>query len=185
MSRLDYSELAEALSEGDVEKANELLKEVIPRLEKYLRVVMGASDPMARECVQQAFLDVYERIRMGNILDEKYIFGYLIKSCRNEYLHYTKRQHRFLYDSDSVQEHEQEPMQIESLMDKDRQRLLEECLDELDEESRDLITHYFKHPDATTKEVSRHFKISEANVRTKKSRITYKLHLCYKWKSSQ
>ncbi len=38
MSKVDYSELVDALVEGDHEKANELVKEVLPRLEKYLRV---------------------------------------------------------------------------------------------------------------------------------------------------
>ncbi|MEX0995078.1 MAG: sigma-70 family RNA polymerase sigma factor [Balneolaceae bacterium] len=185
MPRIDYSELVKALMEGDDEKANNIIKEVIPRLEKYLRIVMGANEPTARECVHQAFSDVYEQIRKDNIRNQKYIFGYLIKACRNEYLRYSSRQHKFLYDSDSFHEYEQPPRQIENLLNEERQRLLKECLKELNEESRKLITYFFKNPDATTKEVSEQFDISEANVRTRKYRITQKLHRCYKWKSAE
>ncbi|MEX0894262.1 MAG: sigma-70 family RNA polymerase sigma factor [Balneolaceae bacterium] len=185
MSKVDYSELVDALVDGDREKANELVKEIFPRLEKYLRVVMGADDISARECVQQAFVDVYDQIQMDNIRDHKYIFGYFIKACRNEYLRYSSRQHKFLFDSESIHEYEQQPQQIQNLLDEERQRLLRECIEELEEESRELIVYFFENPDATTKEASKHFNITGANVRTRKYRITQKLHRCYKWKSSE
>ena len=78
--RVDYSELVEALQKGNEAKASELLSEVIPRLEDYLQVVMSAEVNAAKECVQQAFLDVFEQIRRNNIKNNKYIFSYLINS---------------------------------------------------------------------------------------------------------
>lgn len=185
MPRVDYSELVDALQDGDESKAGELLEEVIPRLEDYLQVVMGADIRTARECVQQAFLDVFEQIRKDNIREDKYIFSYLIKACRHEYLRYKKHQHRFLYEDDSNSDNIQPAMQIKNLLDKEREKILRQCLDELDEKSRNLITHFMKEPDTTTKEASKLFKISEANVRTRKSRITSQLHECYKRKSKQ
>jgi len=181
--RVDYSELVDALLDGDELKAGELLEEVIPRLEEYLQVVMGANSKSAKECVHQAFLDVFEQIRKDNIRDQKFIFSYLIKASRHEYLRYKKHQHKFLYEEDTLDGTIQPARQIENLLDEERQRLLKECLDELDKKSREFITYFIKEPDTTTKEASKIFKLSGANVRTKKSRITSQLHECYKRKS--
>lgn len=185
MPRVDYSELVDALLDGNEMKAGELLEEVIPRLEDYLQVVMGANPKTARECVQQAFLDVFEQIRKDNIREQKYIFSYLIKASRHEFLRYKKHQHRFLYDDDSLNENIQPALQIKNLLDEERKQLLSECLDELDKKSKEFITFFMKEPDTTTREASNIFKISGANVRTKKSRITSQLHECYKRKSKK
>lgn len=183
MPRVDYSELVDALLSGEDQKANELLYEIIPRLEEYLRVVMGADNRSARECVQQAFLDVYEQIRKNKIKEEKYIFSYLLKACRHEFLRYKKNQHRFLYEEETPGEAVEPAQQIKRLIDKERYNLLKQCLSELDDDSKDFITLFIKHPDTTTDEASRHFKMTNANVRTRKSRITSRLHECYKRKS--
>jgi len=75
--------------------------------------------------------------------------------------------------------------QFQNLMDKDRQRILEACLDELREKSRTFIEYFIDKPDATTKEASAHFDLTGANVRTKKSRILSRLHHCFKRKWRQ
>lgn len=185
MPRVDYSELVDALLDGDEQKAGELLEEVIPRLEEYLQVVMGADTRTARECVQQAFLDVFEQIRKDNIREQKYIFSYLIKSSRHEYLRFKRQQHRFLYDDDSLGENIQPAQQIRNLLDEEREQILKECLNELDKNTKEFITLFIKEPDTTTKDASKIFNISSANVRTKKSRITSQLHECYKRKSKR
>lgn len=185
-SRLDYSELVFALQENKDGKANELLEELLPRLKDYLKVTMNATERDAEECIHQAFLNVYEQIMQDNIRKEKYIFSYLIRACRHEYIRYTKHQHRFNSPIDDNPEHLVEPAeQITNLLDEDRQRILSECLDELEEKSRTFIEYFFRNPDSTTKQASRHFKISGANVRTKKSRIISRLHHCFKrkWES--
>lgn len=183
--RVDYSELVEALQNGDEKKANSLLAELMPRLQDYLVVVMGAERYASVECVQQAFLDVYEQIRQNKIKDSKYIFSYLIKSCRHEYLRYVKRQHKFNYEED-VLNHVIEPEeQYKNLIDKEREVILKECLDELQEKSKRFIEYFIDKPDATTEEASEFFDLSSANVRTRKSRIVSRLHHCFKRKSNE
>lgn len=59
-NRVDYSDLVNALQKGDEPRAAELIQEILPRLEDYLVVVMNAERNAAKECVQQAFLDVFE-----------------------------------------------------------------------------------------------------------------------------
>lgn len=184
-SRLDFSELVVALKENKEGKANELLEELLPRLKDYLQVTMNAGEKDAEECIHQAFANVYEQILQGNIQNEKYIFRYLIQACRNEYLHYHRDKHRFVSPQDEKTAHLTSPAdQFENLLDKDRQRILEECLDELREKSREFIIYFIDKPDASTKEASRFFDLSGANVRTRKSRILSKLHYCFKrkWK---
>lgn len=184
-SRVDYSELVNALQEGDENKAAELLSEVLPRLEDYLMVAMSADSNAAQECVQQAFLDVFEQIRQDKIKESKYIFSYLIKSCRHEYLRYAKRQHRFKYEEEALNELYEPEQQFQNLLDKERQRILQECLEELQEKSRKFIEYFIDKPDATTDEASKEFGLTGANVRTRKSRILSRLHHCFKRKSNE
>lgn len=185
-SRVDYSELIRALEQNKHGKANELLEEILYRLKDYLQVVIGANEKEAEECTQQAFLNVYEQIQKDNIREEKYIFSYLIKASRNEYFRMTKDQHRFSNPMEDHQKHFVDPAkQFENLMDQDRQKILEACLKELREKSRTFISYFFEKPDTTTKEASKHFGISGANARTKKSRILDRLHYCYKRKWRQ
>ncbi|HMB99101.1 MAG TPA: sigma-70 family RNA polymerase sigma factor [Balneolaceae bacterium] len=183
MARFNYSELVDALQDGDRDTANTVLSEVMPRLVDYLEVVMNADKRTAKECVQQACLDVFEQIHKDKIRNSKYIFSYLIKSVRNEYIRYTKYQHRFSYSEDSLDHIVEPEQQFENLVEEDRQRILKECLEELGKKNKRFILYIFEYPDATTKALSRQFKLSEANVRTKKSRIISRLHDCYKLKS--
>jgi len=184
VQRVDYSDLVEALREGDEETANQLLKEVMPRLEDYLKVVMNASPIEAKECAQQAFLDVFERIRQDKINESKYIFSYLITTSRHTFLHFRKSQHRFTY-THNENLHQVEPAgQISSLIEEERMKILETCLDQLDSDDRNLISYMLANPDATTKQISKKFGLSGANVRTKKSRLTHSLHHCFKKKMS-
>jgi RNA polymerase sigma factor (sigma-70 family) len=183
--RVDYSELVHALQDGNEQKANSLLSELIPRLQDYLVVVMGAERGAAVECVQQAFLDVYEQIRNDKIKESKYIFSYLIKSCRHEYLRYVKREHKFNYDEDVMSYAIEPEEQYKRLIEKERKELLKECLNELQDKARKFIEYFIDKSDATTEEASEYFELSSANVRTRKSRIVSKLHHCFKRKSSE
>lgn len=181
--RLDYSELVVTLLDGENRKADKLMEELIPKLEDYLKVVMGSDESTAKECAQQAFLNVYEHIMQNKIKVPKYVLSYLLKACRNEYIRYRKNENRFAYDED-VSSHMVEPaMQVERLIDEERKQVLQTCLEELDEESRKFITYFMANPDATTKDACKHFKLTSANVRTKKSRLVKQLHEAYKKKA--
>lgn len=184
-TRVDYSELVDALQEGDDTKAGELINEILPRLEDYLVVVMNAERYAAEECVQQAFLDVFEQIRKDKIKESKYIFSYLIKSCRHEYLRYAKREHKFKYEEEALNVLYEPEEQLQNLLDNERQRILEECLEELQSKSKRFIEYFIDKPDATTEEATEHFGLTSANVRTRKSRILSRLHHCYKRKSNE
>jgi len=75
--------------------------------------------------------------------------------------------------------------QIKRLQDEDRQKILEACLNRLKKEPREFIEFLMTHPYLSTRELSRRLTMTEANVRTKKSRLLSRLHACfrYKWNS--
>lgn len=185
-SRVDYSELVTALQENKQDKANELLKELLPRLKDYLKVTMNAEEQDAEECVHQALSNVLEQIRKDNIRKEKYIFMYMLKACRHEYIRYSKERNKFNHP---IEDHDQHlvapPDQFENLLDEERQFLLKTCLKELRAKSRRFIKYFIDKPQTTTRQASDHFDISGANVRTKKSRILSRLHHCVKRKSNE
>ncbi|MEX0660664.1 MAG: sigma-70 family RNA polymerase sigma factor [Balneolaceae bacterium] len=180
----DYSLLVDPLRMGDHHKIEKSLEDLILKLKQYLEVVMGANREASEECAQQAFLNVYERIKKDKIRNKKHIYTYMIKACRHEYIRYIKKQHSFLSDDNIEQQFPEPAEQIENLADKERMEILKICLLELDEDSREFITHFMNSPETTTKEASQFFNISEANVRTKKYRITKMLHEAYQKRST-
>lgn len=187
-SRVDYSEIVHAIKQDDKETVNKLLQELTSRLRDYAKVVLGADEQEAEECTQRALVIVYERIIEDKIRNEKQIFSYLIKVCRNEYFWMMKdrwnRDTSTLEEIKNYEQHLEEPGdQIEKLQDEDRQKILEACLNNLRKKSREFIEYMLDNPETTTKEASDHLGISEANVRTKKSRILSRLHDCFerKW----
>ncbi|MDZ7689903.1 MAG: sigma-70 family RNA polymerase sigma factor [Balneolaceae bacterium] len=185
-SRVDYSELVFAIQEDRMDKANEVLKELLPRLKDYLKVTMNADEQDAEECVQQAVLNVFEQIRKDNIRKEKYIFMYILRACRHEYIRYSKDRNKFNSPIEDHDRHLVEPAdQYEGLLEEDRQLILKKCLDELRPKSRRFIKFFINKPEASTKQASDHFNISGANVRTKKSRILSRLHHCVKKKLNE
>src|SRR5690625_6085844 len=82
---------------------------------------MGADERAAAECVQQAFLDVFEQIKKQKIRENKYIFSYLLKACRHEYLRYQKQQNRFSYEEATIEQILEPADQIRNLLDQERQ----------------------------------------------------------------
>lgn len=185
-SRNDYSELIEAIKQNKRGLTNELLKDITGRLRDYLQVVLSADKVTADEVTQRALLEVYERIEAGKIKDNRSIYSYLLSTARNEFFQFKREQGFLDTPLDEAEGHFIDPAeQFQNLLDEERQRILEICMDELKERSRKLIDYFFDNPDTTTQEVSEKFNISGANVRTRKSRILDRLHQCYKRKWKQ
>lgn len=176
--------LVGSLQNRDDRLSNKILSNVIPKLEQYLLIRMGADIEMAKECTQQALLNVYEQIIKGNIRNEKSIYSYLVRASKHEYLRVVKREKKFMdrnYDVDSLTN---TPEQIDRLINEERSSILKECLQELDEESREFITYFINNPDVSSKAASKHFNITSTNLRTRKSRITKELHARFKAKQN-
>lgn len=182
--RVDYSVLVNYIQQENVRQVNELLEELIPKLVEYLLITLAATEEAAKECVQQAFLNVYERIVGGKLKDPKSLLSYMMMTARNEYFNQYKKNKRYV-DNEYITGSESEPAsQIDRLVDRERKELLFECIEKLDDDSQIFILYFINHPDATTKEASDYFELTEANVRTKKYRITHQLHSLYKMRAN-
>jgi RNA polymerase sigma factor (sigma-70 family) len=177
--RVDYSSLVYDLQLRQSEQSNRALKEMMPKLVDYLRVTMGADSNTAMECVQQAFLNVYERILEDKIRDPKSILSYFMQASRNEFINMKNKQKKFSDYSVSSFGMIEPAMQIEELIEEERMDALQICIDSLDEDSKEFINFFLDNPGIGSREVARLFNLSEANVRTKKSRLIKQLHQMY------
>lgn len=184
-TKVDYTDLVEALKNGDDSRVDSMLSLIVGRLEQYLCIVMSADEIDAKECVQQTFADVFEQVRQDKIKEPKFFFSYLLTSCRNEYVRYMKRKHKFKYDDESLNLRVQPEEQFENLLEKERTLILKQCLDELQGDAKEFIIYFIDKPDTHSEVVGQKFNLTEANVRTKKHRILARLHHCYKRKSTQ
>ncbi|MCC5925041.1 MAG: sigma-70 family RNA polymerase sigma factor [Bacteroidetes bacterium] len=184
-SRTHNQDFRRAIEERNKAQIDEYVTDMVPRLTEYLVITFGANLNVARECVQQAFVAVLERIAARAMADDTNITAYLMIVSRNEYFAYLKNEHRS--GSAVFQEmfYTEPAEQLQALMDEDRQRILELCLQTLDGRSRELIAYMFKRPEASLLKVSKVFGISPVNVRTRKSRIINKLADCYQKKSNE
>lgn len=179
-NRVDYSILVNYLQVQETRKANELLAEVLPKLVQYLQITVGADLETAEECVQQAFLNVYERILQDKIRDPKSILSYLMQASRNEYFSHRQKNKRYT-DLPETELGMIEPAeQITRLIDDERMEALSSCISQLDDESREFITYFMDNPGVRSRQVATEFDMSEANVRIKKHRIIHQLQDMYK-----
>lgn len=184
--KIDYTELVNALQEYNGGKSNELLKQLLPRLCSYLEVTMDARPQDAEEAVQQAFLNTYKRVLEDGIKDKKYFYKYILLASRLEYVRLMEYDDRYAGEmSDSAEYLVTPPQQINNLIDKQQQKFLKECLEELRDRFNTFIMYVFKHPEINTRALSEHFDISEGNARAKKFQIIKRLSKCVKKKSGE
>lgn len=181
---MDCSDLYEAIRTGDDEQVNRLIPHLQKVLNKYLRSTMQADVNDAKDCVQQAFLFTIQKIRSDQINDPSSLFYYLLRACRNHYLRMIR--HDDLSIEDSTLDYAITPAtQINTLVSKEKKRILHECLDELNENHRNFIDYWMSHPGSEASVVSRKFNISINNVWTRKHRIIKLLNECYQKKIDQ
>jgi RNA polymerase sigma factor (sigma-70 family) len=175
-SRVDYSAVIMHLKNEQVRQANQLLKELMPKLVNYLQITMRADENIARECVQQAFLNVYERIVEDKINDPKSLMSYMMQACRNEFLTQRRYNKRFIDQEAGEPDCVEAAPQIDNLVEKERKKLLRDSLQKLDRSSREFILYYLENPGVSSKQVGRRFGISPENARIRKLRIIRRLH---------
>ncbi len=181
---MDYSKLIEALQAGDDVQANRILKEIMPRLVRFLEIRMGATRDEAEDCVQYSLECALDALRGEQLNNTNRVLSYLMSTCRNNYLKKLEKKREVNYDRvPSTEFHE--PNQVQSLLDQERKRILERCLEELKSTYRRFIDYWFDHPDSDADMVAKHFNISVNNVWTRKHRVIKKLNQCYEKKSNE
>lgn len=179
---MEFSDLAAAIKENDSARVNELMKELIPRLKRFLTVHMNASRQDAEDCAQESILLCIEAIKEDRLRNTDRVLSYLFTSCKNNYLKMLDKHKEQHYDD--MPEGQHAPAgQLMNLLDKERQRLLEWCLKQLKKEYQAFMRYWFKYPDSEAEKVADHFNLSVSNTWTRKHRIINKLNECYEKKS--
>jgi RNA polymerase sigma factor (sigma-70 family) len=176
---MNYAHLIAAIREDDKGKTDELLSSLFPVLVNYLRVTMNAGEKDAEDCAQEALITVVENIRRNGIKNPESIFNYIITVSRHAYLRLRRGDIPGNYVDFSEAYHVAEPAeQLDNLLDDERERFLEECIETLSKENRRMIEMWFQNPGRPSEEVARHFKISVNNVWIRKYRIIKILNKC-------
>ncbi|MDX1636981.1 MAG: sigma-70 family RNA polymerase sigma factor [Balneolaceae bacterium] len=181
---MDYSKLVQALQEGDDLTVNRILKDMIPRLRRYLEIHMGASRSDAEDSVQHSLELVLDALREGRLEDESHVYSYLLTTCKNNYLRITQEKREYNYDR-VPSTHFNEPLQEKQLLDRERKRILEICLEELEEMYRKFIKYWLENPDYHAEMVAEHFDISVSNAWIRKHRVIKMLNYCFEKKINE
>lgn len=149
----------------------------------YLSTVMKADEETAKDCAQQAFEKVYKKIVNETISEINDVFGYLIRSARNEYLMILRKDKvevpsEYSYFSGVIGSSGNE---IEgSIYSEEKEKLLEYCIKKLKKGKRTFFLQVLKFINEDDKEVAKKLNMSHGNFRTKKSRVVDKLRECVK-----
>lgn len=144
---------------------------------------MRADNETAKDCAQQAFEKVYKGILDNSLSDIDDLYGYLIRSAKNEYLMLLRREkfevhseHQYFQevqgsDADEV---------VQSLYSKQKEKLLRFCIEKLSQKRRSFyiqVLKYINEKDAVTADK---LNMSHGSFRTKKSRLIDSLRDCVK-----
>lgn len=178
-SPLDYSRLINAIHQGDKAAADTLAHSLLKRVVVYLHVNMNASEDIAEECAHQAFLAVFEKIRENRIKDPKAILKYLVNASKNEYYRFIKQERKT--DRAALEDErlfQQDPDQLQNLIDEERQERLETCLEKLSNTNKEFIMHFFSSKSVELRQAGQIFGFSYAKTRTLKTRIMKQLQEC-------
>jgi RNA polymerase sigma factor (sigma-70 family) len=178
---MDYSPFVHAIRDGDDATANELIARATPVLIRYLKVRMGASDDDAKDAVQKMFLYIIESIKDDKIQNPSGLLSYMLKTCRHNYTKTLRRQDFEIVD-ESVDFAVNEPEQIDKLLDKERKRILQRCLELLNANYREFITHWLIDPSVDAEKIADKYNTSAGNIWTRKHRVIKQLNDCVKKK---
>jgi RNA polymerase sigma factor (sigma-70 family) len=177
----DFSALIQAFIENDERRIKALLLQLYDRLEMYLRVVYDCDTELAKDIVQTVMKRVIKKINDDAIRDSKSLLSYCMISCKNQFFHLVKdenqrRMQTVELDEQLVPDHEHA---LHHLLSKERMRILNDCIQGLNELNRRLIEFLLAQPDASNSEIEQQFQLSYASARTRKTRIIQALHDCY------
>lgn len=176
-------EFHELITSADSTEINRISNLFIERMALYLSSVMKANEETARDCAQQAFEKVYTKIIEGSINDINDVFGYLIRSARNEYLmilrkHKVEVPSEYSYFSGVMGSTGDEV--VGSIYSEEKEKLLEYCIKKLKKGKRTFFLQVLKFINEEDKDVARKLNMTHGNFRTKKSRVIDALRDCVK-----
>lgn len=174
---MDYSKFVTAVNENDRSELDRLSVIISRVLMKFLRARLNASQEDAEDCVQSTLLQVIKTIRDDKLNNPDSIIYYMFTAAKNEYFKVLSKRKEDIYE-ETPHHYYDEPGQLMSLLDKERQRILEYCVSKLKPAQISYISYWFENPADDAGSVAKHFNISLSNAWTRKHRIIQILKSC-------
>lgn len=175
---MDYSDLVEAVLNGDDRTVNQRCAEAVPVIRAYLIANFDASKEDAEDAVQRMFEYVFPKIQKGEISKPSALLSYMLTGARHSYFKILNKydHHEPIHNYGNLQVSKAD--QINNLLNEEKQSLLKKCMDRLKDHYRSLMEFSFANPDAETKDVAERFDISISNAWARKHRAINELEKC-------
>lgn len=173
------SKLVEAILSGDDNRISEEWSKLEPVLYNFLICRMNASQEDAEDCVHQSLLTVIEKVQDYAISNPDQIKSYLIQCCKHNYFRIIERKKKE-FTSEEIKPPEVVPEQVENLVHKQNQTLLNKCLEALSDFNKNLIATIFYNPSKNLTELANEYNMTSNALWTRKHRIIQKLAACIK-----
>lgn len=177
LDNMDYSELVYAIQRGDMQTANKLCAKATVILKKYLVSKLDASNSDAEDAVQRMFEYVIPKIQNDEIENPTGLLSYMLTGARHSYLKIANKESMDDYEEYS-DNFISEADQAWILINEERQRILEKCVEGLKDSYRSLAKFIFQYPDAEGDEIAEKFEITTNNAWIRKHRVLKKLTDC-------
>jgi len=174
---MDYSKFVFAVQHNDRVTINEYVPIIMSVLIKFLKVRQGAAHHDAEDCAQNTIINVTEKIKSDELKNPDTVIYYLFTTAKNEYYKYLNRIKEGNYD-DVPNSFVSDGDQLSKLLNEERLKILERCMQLLKPNLKEYITHWFNHPRDEAAVVADHFNITVNNAWTKKHRILKILKEC-------
>ncbi len=176
-------EFFDLIVSADVHTINQISQSYCERLALYLVTVYGAETNIAKDCAQEAFEKVYRKILGNSLNNVDDIFGYLVRSAKNEYL-MTMRRVKFEVPFEQshyagIQGTTGEEI-IDRLYSAEKRHLLEYCIEQLKKNRKKFFMNVLKYINENDADTAKLMKMTHSNFRTKKSRVIESLRDCVK-----
>ncbi len=175
---MKYAEFLTAVQDADEEKINEFYPKVFGVLVHFVQVRMGAELHDAEDAAQTSIMNVMDSIKDGKVTEGKKVIPYLMTSAKNHYLRILQKEDKFEYQDTLDASPEDRNSAFDSLVNKEQQEVLKQCLQSLKEDFRTFISHWFQFPGIDAETVASHFDMSVQNVWVKKHRVIKLLREC-------
>ncbi len=167
-----------AVLNGDERGVSRYMALLTPRLTRYLEYQMGANRAEAREVVNHSMAYLCEGILQGQIAPGEGLLKYFQLTCRHGYIKYVREMRRSVAFGGNVEDPLVNYDQLDSLLKKERQMILEGCIRKFSPENQAFVRFLVDHPGCDPLAISEHFGLSLSNFYTKKSRILKLLADC-------
>lgn len=182
---MDYSTFLDAYYNEDHQRLDEILKNLRPRLIRFLEIHMGADKADAEDSVQQALLSLLNVLEADKLRQPEKLQTYILSACRNIYLNQKRKSSREPPYEELPKNHLQQPQQLRRLVEAERWEIVEQCIEKLKPNHRRFITYWVNHPTYKAKTIANNLNISVNYAWTLKHRVIKQLKECFQQKRNK